>query len=148
MAKKGLKESTGAEDLESLSGETLRSDKADLAEAVQYHINLDELESISPFLEGINDTRYIQEEQEEIMSANTDIQTTQENENLELKIEEVYIPLKDMMRKIFRRALRPVVIISDDKIVYVNATFLKQIGYENEYKRHIFHHAGGGKLYA
>ena len=47
MAKKGLKKSTGAEDLESLSGETLRSDKADLAEAVQYHINLDELESIN-----------------------------------------------------------------------------------------------------
>ncbi len=134
MAKKGLKKSTGAEDLESLSGETLRSDKADLAEAAQYHINLDELESISPFLEGINDTRYIQEEQEEIMSANTDIQTTQENENLELKIEEVYIPLKDMMRKIFRRALRPVVIISDDKIAYTNPSFLKILGKESAYE--------------
>ena len=48
-------------------------------------------------------------------------------------LENITLSLRDLILKVFAKSPRLVAIISDDKIVYVNATFLKQIGYENEF---------------
>ncbi len=133
MPKKSHKEGSAAQDLELLSDEQIVANKAELQEAAQYHINLDDLESVDPLLEDINDSTYVQEEQYEKQKEQSPEEQTP-TEDITLNMEEVYIPLKDMMRKIFRRALRPVVIISDDKIAYANPAFLKILGKESGYE--------------
>lgn len=50
-----------------------------------------------------------------------------------LNLERVDLPLKEIIRKIFWRAASPIVIISDDKIIYVNPSFLDLVGKESEY---------------
>lgn len=132
MKKPEQRENLMFDELESIA-ESHLSPKVDtgiLSEAELYHINLSDLENLNPLLEEINDNQYKKEE----LRKPKEEENTQKSEEPNLRMEDVFIPLKDMMRKIFRRALRPVVIISDDKIAYANPSFLKILGKKSAYE--------------
>ena len=135
MGKREQKKNALTDELERVKENDTIIHKADLKEAAKYHINLDELEGFENILEGVNDGQYEEEQQKETLQQDSPKPTEKAvSEGIHLNIEDAYVPLNDMARKIFRRALRPVVIISDDKIAYANPSFLKILGKESAYE--------------
>lgn len=112
--------------LENLGPAKSKGKKVDasiLAEAPQYHIDLDGLESLSseviqsatPLPEAANQPQSVIEEGDDTLS-----------------IDNIMLPLPELIEKFFRRSSHPVVMVSDDKIVYANTSFLKLVDADSE----------------
>ena len=143
---------TSLEDLEEISQHPtpIKADLSVLEHAQNYHISLDGLESIStpsadlsvqqPKSEPAVSPKAVkadmpdQQEQTSPMAASSNSkEALTSNITGHLNLERVDLPLREVIRKIFWRSSRPIVVISDDKIVYVNPSFLELVGKETEY---------------
>lgn len=93
-----------------------------LAEAGRYHINLDSLENVDvpadfPSQADVNPVQNVQEENKAVISR---------------FLQETDVPLMDVANKVFSRSDRPIVIVRDDKIEYINKTFMTLLDVKNE----------------
>ena len=136
------------EDLERIDEqESVKIDTSILSRAQDFHISLEGLEAVggtekdlsvlptSPQPANINKVQSplmpetFPEKEEETIEKEEELEAVEPHLNLE----RVELPLREIIRKIFWRTSRPIVIISDDKIIYVNQSFLDLVGKETEY---------------
>lgn len=112
--------------LENIAGTNSSSavDLSVLEEAPKYHISLDDLESLTPAVDEINDNVY----QENESAGGAPV----EDVPVRLSFSDVMVPLDALIEKFFRQSPRPVIVVSDDKIIYANAAFLEKIGADAE----------------
>lgn len=110
----------------------VKSNKKVLDKAEEYHVNLEDIENITKQLDSQN-TKNNRREIRLIPATGEDeyeiVDVPQKN-----IFEQVDVHLQDMIDKFFRNSERPIVIISDDKIMYSNASFIKLINVENQTK--------------
>lgn len=100
-----------------------------LQTAAAYHINLDDLERIMPEAGGDNDNLPVAAEPVETPSAPP---RKEEPAREETSFNEIMLPFSELVEKVFRRSSHPVVVISEDKIVYSNVSFLKLVDADSE----------------
>ena len=96
-----------------------KADTSILADAAQYHVDLDGLETLSPVV--IQTAAPLPE------AANQPQTSEPQSPSSTLAIDNVMLPLPELIEKFFRRSSHPVVMVSDDKIAYANTSFLKLV---------------------
>lgn len=109
------------------------ADKSLLAEADKYYINFDGLEDRFPSSSPVNDSA-VTKPTSPATDSPRDIaaDTTLKASSQGYGFGDVFIPLPELIEKFFRRSSHPVVVVSDDKIVYCNTSFLKLVDANSE----------------
>ncbi len=124
--------------LENIGSASLKkkADTAILKDAMDYNVNLEMLEEINPQEHIEPGTSHIAD----IKMVPAENSVPVEDVPVRSGFDKIDVHLKDIIEKIFRSSTRPIVIISNDKIIYANGPFLKMVGADAESKviRHNF----------
>ena len=114
--------------LNSLSPE---ADKSLLQEADKYYINFEGLEDGLPAASPANDS--MDKHPAQFVADNSpQAAASSPSSSPDYTFADVFIPLPELIEKFFRRSSHPVVVVSDDKIVYCNTSFLKLVDANSE----------------
>lgn len=106
------------------------SDSSVLEKALDYNVNLEDMENISP---ADNLQFGVPSEEVKIVSAPV-IDDYIEDVPQKNLFEKIDVHLQDIIDKCFRNSERPIVIIRDDKVIYGNAAFLRLVNIDNPTK--------------